>query len=104
MILRLILLGAAIVVQPLADEETLEPSVLNEVDHARSILPTNALAPSTERDFRLLATNGLSRTALAIRLVSLQRPDGRFLVGTNDVTSAAAVLLGDLFGEGGALK
>lgn len=93
MIARLFLLAVAIVVQPLADEDILEPSVANEVDHARALLPTNALPAPTPRAFALIGTNGLSRTALAIRLVSLQRPDGRFFVGTNDVTSAAAPLL-----------
>ena len=34
-------------------------------------------------------TNGQSRTQVAIRLVSAQKADGRWFVGTNDVTSAA---------------
>ena len=41
-------------------------------------------------------TNGLSRTAVAIRLVSMQRADGRWMEGTNDVTSAALRMLREL--------
>ena len=97
MIARTAVLAAAIVAQPLVNDDVLEPSVENEVAHALSRIPTNAtVRAATARDFSLLATNGLSRTARAIRLVSLQRADGRFFVGTNDVTSAAAGLLGDL--------
>ena len=93
MIFRLTILAALIVAQPLANEDFLEPSVLNELDHAFACAPTNACAPATPRDYALLGTNGLSRTALAIRLVSIQRPDGRFAVGTNDVTAAALRLV-----------
>ena len=41
-------------------------------------------------------TNGLSRTEIAIRLVSAQKADGRWYSGTNDVTSAAVEILESL--------
>lgn len=86
------LLGVALTAQPLVNEEVLEPSVCNEVEHALARAPTNA-PPS-----RLLpvATNGLSRTAIAIALVSSQKSDGRWRVGTNDVTAAAVDVLRSL--------
>ena len=48
---------------------------------------------------RLYETNGLNATEAAIRLVSTQRPDGRWLVGTNDVTAAAVQILNRLSGD-----
>jgi len=75
--------------QPLVQEDVLEPSVVNEVAHALSRAPTNA-PPSVLLPF---ATNGLNRTQLAIRLVSTQGADGRWTVGTNNVTAAAVKLL-----------
>ena len=41
-------------------------------------------------------TNGLSATAIALRLVTSQQPDGRWLVGTNDVTVTALRILNTL--------
>jgi hypothetical protein len=84
------LAAAAIVAQPLANDDVLEPSVLNEVEHAISVAPTNPPPPSAAWDPK---TNGLSQTAVAIRLVASQRADGRWLDGTNDVTAAALRLL-----------
>ena len=43
-----IILMAAIVAQPLVDSEVLEPSVLNEVDHALSRAPTNEIPISAQ--------------------------------------------------------
>ena len=82
-------LAVTITAQPLVNEDVLEPSVRNEVRHALSLAPTNtppAMIPPAW-------TNGQNRTQIAIRLVSAQRADGRWLVGTNDVTSAAVELL-----------
>ena len=87
-----IISSAIVVAQPLAHEDALEPSVCNEVAHALSIAPTNA-PPAAGLPF---ATNGLTRTQLAIRLVSSQRADGRWFSGTNDVTSVAIQLLESL--------
>ena len=84
--------AAVITAQPLVNEDVLEPSVRNEVRHALSVAPTNALASATLP----LATNGLNRTQIAIGLVSAQKADGRWFVGTNDVTSAATELLKEL--------
>ena len=88
----MVLLGVVLTAQPLVNEEVLEPSVCNEVEHALARAPTNA--PPT----RLLPvdTNGMSRTAIAIALVSSQKGDGRWRVGTNDVTAAAVDVLRSL--------
>ena len=84
--------AAVITAQPLVNEDVLEPSVRNEVRHALSIAPTNA-PPATALP---VPTNGLNRTQIAIGLVSAQKGDGRWFVGTNDVTSAAIELLKEL--------
>ena len=82
-------LAVSITAQPLVNEDVLEPSVRNEVRHALSLAPTNTPAATIPSTW----TNGQNRTQVAIRLVSAQRADGRWLVGTNDVTSAAVELL-----------
>ena len=84
--------AAVITAQPLVNEDVLEPSVRNEVRHALSVAPTNAPAATALPIF----TNGLNRTQIAIGLVSAQKGDGRWFVGTNDVTSAAIELLKEL--------
>lgn len=84
--------AAVITAQPLVNEDVLEPSVRNEVRHALSVAPTNAPAATALPIF----TNGLNRTQIAIGLVSAQKGDGRWLVGTNDVTSATVELLKEL--------
>jgi len=89
MLADVLALAAVITAQPLVNEDVLEPSVMNEVEHAIARAPTNA--PPTE--LLPVSTNGLSCTQLAIRLVSSQGADGRWLVGTNDVTAAAVRLL-----------
>ena len=82
-------LAVSITAQPLVIEDVLEPSVRNEVRHALSLAPTNAPAATIPPAW----TNGQNRTQIAIRLVSAQKADGRWLVGTNDVTSAAIEIL-----------
>ena len=91
MILKIpaLVLAVSITAQPLVNENVLEPSVRNEVCHALSLAPTNAPAATVPPAW----TNGQNRTQVAIRLVSAQRADGRWLVGTNDVTSAAVETL-----------
>ena len=84
--------AAVLTAQPLVNEDILEPSVRNEVRHALSVAPTNAPAATALP----IPTNGLNRTQIAIGLVSAQKGDGRWLVGTNDVTSAAIELLKEL--------
>jgi len=83
---------ATIVVQPLVNSDVLEPSVQNEVEHALAKAPNCRIVESSSR-LLPFATNGMSRTDIAIRLVSEQKPDGRWLVGTNDVTAAAVEIL-----------
>lgn len=94
--------AALIVAQPLVSSDVLEPSVQNEVDHAIAVAPTNAVPPAAEIASSAfakdgpLSTNGLSRTDIAIKLVSAQKADGRWTCGTNDVTAAAVELLKSL--------
>lgn len=96
--MRTVIVAAVIVAQPLVSDDVLEPSVLNEVEHALARAPTNA-PPVTAAVKELPAyralfpTGGVSRTARAIRLVSAQKSDGRWRVGTNDVTAAACRIL-----------
>ena len=78
--------------QPLVNEDVLEPSVRNEVQHALSIAPTNAPLATVLP----IPTDGLNRTQIAIGLVSAPKGDGRWFVGTNDVTSVAIELLKEL--------
>lgn len=88
------ILALTLSVQPLADEDCLEPSIQNEVDHALSIAPTNA--PPVDAAFAAtdpLGTNALSKTAIAIALVSAQGGEGRWMAGTNDVTRLAVEIL-----------
>ena len=94
--LCLLPVAAAIVAQPLASDDCLELSVLNEVEHALSISPTNPPPLACEWH---PATGGLSRTAIALRIVSSQRADGRWFCGTNDVTAAVREILEQLVAE-----
>ncbi len=96
-----VLLALSIPAQPLVDADVLEISVRNEVDHALNVAPTNVVPfcrlPDTVRLFSLtndfFGTNGLTKTDIAIKLISSQRSDGRWRVGTNDVTSVALEIL-----------
>ncbi len=110
-------LALTIPLQPLVSENVLEPSVRNEVDHALSRAPrservnvvvtTNSTAfavTTTNKSGKILyhptgdvfGTNGLSVTDIAIKLVSSQKSDGRWTLGTNDVTSLAVDILKSL--------
>lgn len=85
----------------LVDADVLEPSVQNEVDHALDMAPTNVLSLAqyplefrsfcTTNDF--FGTNGLSRTEIAIKLISAQKAGGSWTYGTNDVTSVVVEIL-----------
>ena len=95
----LAILALTISASPLVNEDVLEPSVENEVAHALAIAPSNSVALAeaalaapeyTPPLAELGATGAVTRTALAVKLVSEQRADGRWLAGTNDVTAAAA--------------
>lgn len=94
-----IIAAGIIVAVPLVDDDILEPSVRNEVDHALSVAErlgaTNGTADAAVFS-AAYPTNGLSRTAIALKLVSAQRPDGRWTSGTNDVTAAALEVLKSL--------
>lgn len=91
-------LAAVLSLPALVDDDVLEESVRNEVDHALSRLPSPLPPDPKGADLAadIFGTNGLSASDIAIRLVSLQRGDGRWLVGTNDFTAAAAAILQSL--------
>lgn len=112
------LISAALVAHPLANEDILEPSVQNEVDHAIACAPTNAPAATgpfyqivtnpcpcgctacvgpvtTNAVTDIFGTNGLNNTQIAIKLVSSQK-SGRWTFGTNDVTAVAIRILQSL--------
>ena len=73
--------AAFIAVQPLVDDDVLEPSVENEVVHALDAAPANppqCAIPREEAVSALVGTNRLTATERAIRLVSSQ-PRARFM-------------------------
>lgn len=89
---------AVLVAHPLVNEDVLEPSVENEVAHALACatrLPPSAVTniAANVAFAEYYATNGLSANEKAIKLVSEQRSDGRWFVGTNEVTWAAMKVL-----------
>ena len=84
--MKALLLALTITAQPLVSPDVLEPSVQNEVDHALARAPTNAVPANA--------------TELAVALVSAQQADGRWLVGTNDVTQVAVAILNWLSAPG----
>ncbi len=92
--MKLAWLLAAFLAQPLVSDDVLEPSVANEVDHALGRAPTNAPPLTIKGD--LLGTNGLTKTQIALKLVSAQNREGRWVLGTNDVTRLAVKILESL--------
>ncbi len=98
-----LLLSITLTAQPTVSPDVLEPSVWNEVRHALArasdFAATNASSAAAVDFACLYSTNGLSATDAAIRLVSTQGADGRWRVGTNDVTAAAVRILERLAGE-----
>ena len=89
----------SISVGPLVDCDVLEPSVENEVVFAIARAPTNHIECAVSREDVekvLLGTNSLNSTEMAIRLVSAQKSDGRWLSGANDVTAVAVEMLESL--------
>ena len=84
-------LAVTITANVIGGGDALEPSVLNEVEHALALAPVETNAVTAAGD--VFATNGLSATAVAIRLVSQQRSDGRWYVnGTNFTAEAVGIL------------
>lgn len=88
----------------LVDDDVLEPSIQNEVDHALYLVPTNRVALAEyPQDFRLFCqtndffgTNGLTHSEMAIKLISCQKNGGIWTFGTNDVTAVAVEILRNL--------
>ena len=92
MIRALAILAVTITANVINGPDTLEPSVLNEVEHALAVAPADTNAPVRAAG-DVFATNGLSITAIAVRLVSLQKSDGRWRVsGTNFTHEAVRIL------------
>ena len=92
-----IVFAATFGIQPLPQPDgPLEPSVQNEVDRAVSLgerwLVAHAQVASTNVPCAdLFATNGLTRDRIAIKLVSLQRSGGWWLMETNAAPTRLAV-------------
>lgn len=97
-VVKSILLFSVITAQPLVNEEILEPSVANEVEHALALVPTNIVPKNAAMvDFaRFYATNGLNATQRAIHLVSAQKGGCWFYQGTNVTPVAVQLLQGAL--------
>jgi hypothetical protein len=98
-----IVASATVAVQSISDGSVLEPSVENEVAHALSIvpavatnLPPDAFAFTFAATNDVFSTNGLNATEIAVKLVSSQNSEGRWIVGTNDFTAVAAGILNSL--------
>ncbi len=94
MFCSLIVAAAVITAQPLVDEDVLEPSVQNEVDHAISLASTNevVLTCAAVAFVELYATNGMSTTSRAVSLVSTQK-GGQWFHDGADVTPVAVRML-----------
>lgn len=93
-----LLLASVITIHPLVNEDAaLEPSIYNEVEAALSRATNRNELSSVSCGTKLpIETNLLTRTELAIKLVSRQRGDGRWMSGTNDYTAAAVKILKEL--------
>ena len=96
-------LAAALALPTFVSEDVLEPSVRNEVDHAIARAPVEAWTAATNVSAEVRgaawvredgsATNALSATAIALKLISTQGADGRWRCGTNDWTVTALRIL-----------
>ena len=89
--------AAAISPSPAAIAATNSPPAVVSTPSPIAQPTTNAFAfvasPTNAAPGDIFGTNGLSATEIAIKLVSSQRADGRWLSGTNDVTAAAIQIL-----------
>ena len=90
-------LPAAPAPRPVTIAATNSPTAAVSTPSPFAIAATNAFAfvaaPTNAVPGDIFGTNGLSATEIAIKLVSSQRADGRWLSGTNDVTAAAIQIL-----------
>ena len=91
------LFAAAFGVRPMPSPDgPLEPSVQNEVDHAVGLAETwletrRADTNAVPAGLDLFQTNGLTREAVALRLVRLQRGEGWWRTPTNAAPTRLAV-------------
>ena len=89
-----LLAAAVITATPSASPEVLEPSVMNEVEHALSRSP--AFSRFSRHDF-----GGSNATERALAVIRAQGADGRWTVGNDDFTFAAVSELKRLaYGDG----
>lgn len=95
----LVLMAAPFIVQIVNESGAiLEPSVVNEVEHALSRAATNAPPFTAQCD--IFGTNGLSAADVAITLVSRQNAKGEWIVNGTNATSEAAGILRSLIEPG----
>lgn len=74
-------------------DSVLEPSVMNEVEHALSIADVSATNCIRRQVGDVFATNGLTKASIAIKMVSIQKSDGSWMVnGTNYTVEAIRIL------------
>ncbi len=90
--------AATFVVKTLpASEDFVEPSTQNEVDHAldlgEAFLARTGDTNAPNAALAFAWTNGQTRSAVARKLVALQRGDGRW-EGTNATVTAVEILKG----------
>jgi len=92
--------AAVITATPLANPEVLELSLENEALHAIE-LGRKATTDSFPKGTNAVSAwiSGLDASEAARRLVSMQRSDGKWMAGTNDVTASAVMALERLVGD-----
>ena len=88
----IVLMAAALTVSGVVNgpDAPLEPSMLNEVEHA--------LARAEMRPDDPFGTNGLSRAEIARKVVSAQGANGRWTVNGRDETDEATAILRQVAG------
>lgn len=102
--LSLLLLAATVLhLGGVSDEEVLSESLGHEIDHAlscayQSNFATNSVISSNLVNLVNAAfpTNNLTKTQIAVKLVSAQNSQGRWMLGTNDVTKIIVEILEEL--------
>ena len=101
--LPLAILGTVLYLGGVSDEEVISESLGHEIDHAiarayQSNFATNAVISSNLLSSVRVAfpTNNLTKTQVAIKLVSAQNAQGRWVMGTNDITKIIVQILEEL--------
>ena len=77
------------------EDEVLEPSIQNEVDHAidrgEAWLAASQLTNRLERVQDLFSTNALTREKIALKLISSQKGEGWWVTPTNAAPTRLAL-------------